>query len=71
MAKERTTPKTEALGALKTAREILARPEPLAGARLAQFRGLLDFIEEQVGAIRELKKVPAEKPAAAQEASHV
>lgn len=52
----KATPKTEALDALKTAREILARPEPLQGARLAQYRGLLEFIEERVGAIQEVKR---------------
>ncbi len=46
----------EALAALKTAREMVERPEPMTGARLAQLRGLLEYIEAQVGQIPTLKR---------------
>jgi hypothetical protein len=56
----RPKPKEEALEALSTARKMLTTTEPVAGARLAQLRGLLEFTEERVLAIQEVKKVRRE-----------
>jgi hypothetical protein len=51
-----TTPKAQALEALSTARKMLESPEPLAGVRLVQLRGLPEYSEEQVVAIAEVKR---------------
>lgn len=51
-----TTPKAQALEALSTARKMLENPEPLTGVRLVQLRGLLEYSEEQVVAIQEVKR---------------
>lgn len=58
----KTTPKTEAQEALGTMRTMLVSPEPLAGSRLAQFRGLFEYVEDRVEAIQELKRQHRHEP---------
>lgn len=71
MAKDgRVRPKQEALAALTTARGMLDAPEPMTGVRKVQLRGLIEYAQEQVGAIQELKKQRREAAAPVQEALH-
>ena len=54
-------PKALALDALSTARKMLDSPEPLAGVRLVQAKGLLEYAEQMVIAISETKRPRKEK----------
>ena len=54
-------PKALALDALSVARKMLDSPEPLAGVRLVQMRGLLEYAEGMVAAISETKRPHKEK----------
>ena len=54
-------PKAQALEALSTARKMLDSPEPLIGVRLVQVRGLLEYAEDQVAAVQEVKRARTPK----------
>ena len=48
--------KTEALKAIAHVVEALAGPEPIEGLRRHQLRATLEFAQEQIGKIQELKR---------------
>ena len=48
--------KTEALKAIQPVVEALAGPEPIEGLRRHQLRAALEFAQEQIGKIQELKR---------------
>lgn len=63
MKEKDPSPKEEALNALAQARKLAEDGLPLTGVRAVQFRSFLEYAEEQITQIQELKRPRKEKSA--------